>query len=136
MSAFRIARETTAFALDPSGKQTKRQEDERHLKWIRTLPSVISGGEPCEACHIRYGSGIHNKKRTGKGQKPSDCWTVPMTPDEHREQHAFGDERGWWDTKNIDPLYIANRLYEVSGDTKRAIEIISTATGRYEKAET
>ena len=61
--AFAIARPQTAFSLDKSGKETASFKDDRHLAFIRTLPSVVSGTFGCEACHIRSGSPAHN---TGK----------------------------------------------------------------------
>lgn len=123
--AYMVSRPPTAFGLDRSDKSQKRIVDDAHLRFIRTLPSVISGKMPCEACHIRYGDPMYRKKRTGKGQKPDDCWSVPMTPDEHREQHA-GNEVNFWNRRRIDPLAIAQKLYAVSGDTEAALEIIRT----------
>lgn len=113
----------TAFSLDPSGKDMGRIKDDQHLKWIRTLPSVISGQYNCDACHIRYGDATYRKKRTGKGQKPDDAWTVPMTRQEHAEQHGM-NEHEWWKRRNIDPCAIARQLYAVSGDTAAALRIL------------
>lgn len=130
MTAFEIVKAPTAFTLDPSSKATARIKDERHLAWIRTLPSVISGeiGQ-CEACHIRYGDPMYRKKRTGKGQKPDDCWCVPMSPDEHRAQHSM-NEKAFWDALEIDPLRIAQALYGISGSTEAAIKLIVNARAR------
>lgn len=124
--AFEIAKAPTAFANDPSSKREKRMTDDRHLAFIRRLPSVISGVFGCEACHIRYGNPLYKKKHTGMGQKPDDAWTVPMTPDEHRGQHS-GNEREFWLSQGIDPLNIAADLYAVSGDEEAAIKIILNA---------
>ena len=88
--AMMIKRPSTAFSLDPADKTQKRIEDEKHLDFIRQLPSVIDGKGPCEACHIRTGSPAHRKKRTGMGRKPDDAWTLPMTPAQHRAQHDGG----------------------------------------------
>lgn len=121
--AFQIARPSSAFSLDPSDKAQSRIRDEKHLAFIRTLPSVISGRYGCEACHVRYGDPMYRKKRTGKGQKPDDCWAVPMLPEEHREQHA-GSEVNFWNRHRLDPLAIAQQLYAVSGDTEAALRVI------------
>ncbi len=123
---FAIRRHPEAFTLDPSSKQTKRITDDKHLAFIRTLPSVISGAYGCDACHIRYGDPVYRKKHTGGQQKPDDAWTVPMTRDEHREQHD-GDERVFWQRQGIDPLRVARDLYAVSGNTEAAITIILSA---------
>lgn len=129
MTAFAVPRKPTAFSLDPSDKAQKRIKDDRHLAFIRTLPSVLSGSYGCEACHIRYGDPMYRKKRTGRGQKPDDAWTVPLTPDEHREQHSM-NEVNFWNRYRIDPLAIAQKLYEVSGDKEAALAIIKQAHER------
>lgn len=123
MPGFAIRRPATAFTSDPSDKAQRRIKDEAHLAFIRTLPSVISGELGCEACHIRYGDPVYQKKNTGKGQRPSDGWTVPMTHAEHMAQHA-DNEREWWASQGIDPCWIARELYAVSGDREAAIAII------------
>jgi hypothetical protein len=124
--AFAIRRPMTAFSLDPSDKAQSRIKDERHLAFIRTLPSVLSGAFGCEACHIRYGDPMYRKKHTGKSQKPDDAWTLPLTPDEHRNQHD-NNEREWWRAQGIDPLRLAQQLYAVTGNSEAAIKIILEA---------
>jgi len=123
---YAIRRPPTAFTLDPSSKATKRMIDEAHLAFIRKLPSVVSGEYGCEACHVRSGSALHRKKHTGMGQKPDDCWTLPLTADEHREQHS-GNELEFWRRHGIDPFGLAADLYSVSGDIDAAIKIIMRA---------
>lgn len=124
--AFAIRRPSTAFSFDPSTKDHKRIRDEGHLAFIRTLPSVISGAYGVEACHIRYGDPLYRKKHTGAAQKPDDCWVVPMTPAEHRDQHSH-NEAAWWQTQGIDALALARDLYVVTGNTDAAIAIILKA---------
>lgn len=122
--AFQIPRLSTAFSLDPSDKAQKRIRDEAHLAFIRRLPSVLSGQYGTEACHIRYGDPLYRKKHTGKSQKPDDCWTLPLTPDEHRNQHSE-NEKQWWLDRGIDPLAMARKLYAVTGNLEAALELIS-----------
>lgn len=122
--AFAIARPETAFAYDKSSKATKRIEDEAHLAFIRKLPSVVSGQYGCEACHIRAGSPLHRKKRTGMQQKPDDAWTLPLTADEHRQQHSE-NEMAFWRSHEINPFELALRIYEVSGQFEAAVAIIT-----------
>lgn len=60
-------------------------EDEAYLEWVRTQPSCISGKGPCEAAHVRrlkYGSGTADKGKMN---------AVPLTPEEHRDQHHGGE---------------------------------------------
>lgn len=124
--AFAIARHPEAFSFDLSDRKQRRIEDAGHLAFIRKLPSVISGAYPCEACHIRSGSPVHRKKRTGGQQKPDDCWTLPMTPEEHRAQHSE-NELSFYRRHGIEPFELALKLYESSGDFDAAKHIISNA---------
>jgi hypothetical protein len=124
----RVARVSTAFSLAPSkGKKRPREHDESHLKWLRTLPCVITGARPVEAAHIRYGDPIYGKRETGGGEKPSDKWCLPLSPDKHREQHSTGDERIFWARHGLDPLRIALALYACTGDDEQAHVIIREA---------
>lgn len=122
--AMRIARPVTAFSSDPSGKHTSRMEDTAHLAFVRKLPSIISGRVGCEACHVRTGDANRRKKRTGKGQKPDDAWTLPMTPDEHRAQHDMNEMAFYRSHKIADPFEICARLYAMSGDVDAATAYI------------
>ena len=124
--AFRILLPDTAFSLDPTDRGQKRDHDRPHLDFIRQLPSVISGAYGCEAAHIRAGNPTYRKKRTGMQQKPDDCWTLPLTPSEHKEQHSI-NEMDFWREHNIDPFRLALDLYAVTGNNDRAREIIQAA---------
>ena len=132
--AYRIQRPPTAFSLDPSDKKQKRIEDNPHLVFIRKLPSVISGRTPCEACHIRAGNPTYRKKRTGGQQKPDDAWTLPLTAEEHRQQHDMS-EMAFWKQHGIDPFALALQLYHVTGDVKAGSKIIRNAI-RQRRAKT
>jgi len=121
---YAIRRPDTAFRNDPIGKKDRTFKDEAHLAFIRKLPSPISGQYDCDAAHIRAGSAKHNKKRTGMGQKPSDCWAIPLTREEHREQHSE-NELEWWLLKGIDPFELAQELYAVTGDIEAGKRVIA-----------
>jgi hypothetical protein len=126
MAGFRLPYAAEAFTYDPSSKRTKRIEDPAHLAFIRKLPSVLSGQYGCDPCHIRTGSALHRKKHTGGAQKPDDCWTIPLTREEHDSQHSE-NELQWWRKHGIDPFELAIRLYEVSGDVDAATAIARKA---------
>lgn len=128
MAGFRIVREPTAFSNAPVGKQKKRPRDHdaKHLDWIRTLPCVITGAFPVEAAHVRYADPVYGKRETGKGEKPDDKWTVPLTSAKHREQHS-GNEKLFWLRHGLDPLRIALALYSCTGDEEQAHVIIREA---------
>ena len=126
MPAYKMPRLATVFALDKSSKKTRRIEDPGHLAFIRKLPSPVSGEYGCEAAHIRAGSAVHRKKHTGLGQKPDDCWAVPLTPAEHKAQHSE-NELEWWRSHGVDPFELAIKLYDVSGDVEAGSRIIAAA---------
>ncbi|KZL17630.1 hypothetical protein PsAD2_02966 [Pseudovibrio axinellae] len=125
----RILRPSTAFTLDPSGKEKKRKKDEGHLAFVRKLPCLITGRYGVDPCHIRYGDPLYNKSRTGKATKPDDCWVVPMIREKHDEQHSQ-NEHLFWKTQGIDPLAVARDLYAISGDEEAAQRIIAAARVR------
>lgn len=96
--------------IDDAGFAVRRQKvfepkprgwlrSEKHLAYVRTLRSIISGSEEdIEACHIRTGTD------GGTGIKPSDYFTVPMTRREHKIQHVRG-ERAHFATHGVtDPI--------------------------------
>lgn len=115
----------TAFALDRSSKDTRRVKCPKHLAFIRLLPSIVSGRYGVEACHIRFGDPRNGKTGTGMGRKPHDRFVLPLTPEEHRDQHST-NERLWWTRQGIeDPCGIALALYAVTGDQEEAEKLIA-----------
>lgn len=81
---------------------------------------------------MRYGD-PPRKPHTGIGEKPSDRYTLPLTPEEHRlgkdSQHANG-EREWWKDKGIDPITLCDALFtawEAGADIEALTQIIVAA---------
>jgi hypothetical protein len=102
--------------------------DAQHLDFIRSLPCLICG-RPAEAAHIRIASHAHGKPETGKSQKPSGRWCIPLCPGHHRlgndSQHVIG-ERNFWPQHDIDPFTIAALLFVASGNCEAALSIIGS----------
>lgn len=67
------------LATGPIYQRQTPVRDANYLKFIRSLPSAVSGRRGCDACH----SGPH-----GLGQKSSDLNCFPLTRKEHREYDA------------------------------------------------
>lgn len=125
--AFRLPYSPTAFANAPAkGKRRPREKDDAHLRWLRTLPCVITGERPVEAAHIRYGDPVYGKRETGRSEKPSDRFCVPLSAAKHREQHDM-NEREFWARHGLDPLRIALALHANSGDDEQAFVILREA---------
>lgn len=103
-----------------------REHDEKHLKFIRSLPSCISGDGPCVAHHLLSVSG------RGVARKADDRHTLPLTWEEHDELHkkcgsnGVWEERYFWDTFRINPKILARTLYALSGDIEAAEYVIHT----------
>jgi hypothetical protein len=90
-----------------------RRKSEKHLAFIRSLPSLVYNDGTCEAAHIRYAEIMIGKRLTGMAEKPDDMWTVPLSSPAHREQHSMS-ERAFWARHGINPLIIAALLWTQS----------------------
>jgi hypothetical protein len=125
--AMQIRKHPQAFSLTaPKVQKRPRQHDEAHLKFIRTLPCVVTGLRDVDAAHIRYGDISYHKPTTGMGEKPHDKWTVPLSPEEHRRQHSM-NERDYWTLVGINPLDLAIKLWMYTGDEEACESIILEA---------
>lgn len=123
----RLDRPETAFSVDrPKRQRSPREHADKHLAWIRTLPSLIAGRGPVEAAHIRYRDPLHAKPGTGLQQKPNDVWVVPLAQEVHATQHQ-GSEREFWDERAIDPVIIAAFLWAHTGNDEAGLTIIRNA---------
>ncbi len=128
--AQRVIRPATAFSLSSSKRKRPRQEEGQHLKWIRTLPCLVTGRhDGIEAAHIRYDDVTFGKREVGLGEKPDDRWTIPLQKDQHRDQHS-GNEKQWWGDIGIDPIPVAMALWGVTGDTEAAEVILREARAK------
>jgi hypothetical protein len=116
---FRIVRPNTAFAQQPTGKNSGRIEDKDYLEWIRSLPCAVSGRYPTEAAHLSMPRPELGKLGRGMSRKESDSWTVPLHPDEHRSQHQMNESK-WWSDRGIDPCIVALALNAAYPDEEKA----------------
>jgi hypothetical protein len=67
----------------PARRETPLRDPD-YKRWIRTLPSVVSGATGCDPAHTGSDGGAR--------QKASDDSCVPLTRAEHEEYHALGRE--------------------------------------------
>lgn len=63
----------------PIQREGKPVRDREYLRFVRSMPSAVSGRYGCDPCHV----GAH-----GLGQKSSDLNCIPLTPIEHRQFDA------------------------------------------------
>lgn len=101
-----------------------RERDEGHLAYLRQLPCATCGLQPVDAAHVRYADLSRGKGLTGMSRKPDDKWAVPLCRSCHRKQHGV-NERKFWIDAGIDPLALAERLFEVSGDEEAGRSILA-----------
>jgi hypothetical protein len=83
-----------------------RLRDRDHLKFVSTQPCLACGRSPSDAHHLKFAQG------RALGRKVSDEFSVPLCRAHHRELHQRGDERIWWQRVNLDPLPVAQRLWQ------------------------
>jgi hypothetical protein len=86
-----------------------RVRDEKHLRYVASLPCCICRRTDVQAAHIRTMSLEHGKRGLGMQEKASDCWTVPLCREHHAEQHSM-NEMGFWKRYEIDPFVLALSL--------------------------
>lgn len=89
-----------------------REEDPAYLAHVRTLPCLICRRPgPSDPAHLRTGARQYGKPPTGMGEKPSDCWVLPLCRTHHDDQHR-NNELAWWARHGVpDPFVIAVALY-------------------------
>jgi hypothetical protein len=93
-----------------------RQEDRAFLAFVRLRPCCACGAAPpVQAAHVRMACPEQGKRQTGKGERPSDRWAVPLCQACHQDgpgaQHK-GAEAAFWRRAGINPFAIAAALYE------------------------
>jgi ERF superfamily len=107
----------------------RRYRNKEHLRYVARQACLICGRQPSDPHHLRYA------QPRALGRKASDEFTVPLCRMHHREVHRVGNELTWWQTAGIDPLNIAQTLWNKTRVTeghidpneseKRAAEVIS-----------
>lgn len=105
-----------------------------YLIMVRQLPCLKCGMEPSEAAHVRFASAAFGKA-SGLGKKPADRHAVPLCAGCHRldrdAQHARS-ERAFWDSIDINPLMVADRLYARRDDLAAMRAVVLVAIARRE----
>lgn len=121
--------------------EPKRIRCKEHLRFVASQPCMICGRSPSQAHHVRFA------QSRGLGLKVSDEFTVPLCALHHRENHATGDEKRWWQNRGLDPLTVAGDLWRQSRapkageqprsldqqDTNGATPVTSPASGLEQK---
>jgi DNA recombination protein Rad52 len=88
--------------------EAKRIRSKEHLRFVANQPCLVCGRSPSHAHHVRYA------QSRGLSLKVSDEFTVPLCAIHHHHIHTTGKEREWWQEQNIDPIIVANGLWQQS----------------------
>jgi len=75
------------------------------LRYIARQACLICGRQPSDPHHLRYA------QPRALGRKASDEFTVPLCHVHHREVHRITNEPAWWAAVGIDPLSVAQTLW-------------------------
>ena len=86
--------------------EPKRLRDKAHLKFVASQPCLVCGRQPSDPHHLRFA------QPRGIGMKVSDEFTVPLCRGHHRQLHQAGNELAWWKGLKIEPLAVAEELWE------------------------
>ena len=105
----KIARPDTAFSLQP--KTAKARKDQSYLAWLHNVPCIVTGTLPVEAAHLSTANPKYGHMGRGKGQKAHDRWALPLSPDQHKDQHHLGEGYFWKCRVQIDPYLTALVLH-------------------------
>ena len=79
-----------------------------------------------QVAHLRFSSAAHGKVNPGLQRKPHDKWTLPLCPEEHRQQHA-GSEQAYWAELGVDPHQIAQDLWNASPNLQEMQRVLRKA---------
>ena len=82
-----------------------RYRNKDHLRYVARQACLICGRQPSDPHHLRYA------QPRALGRKASDEFTVPLCRVHHREVHRLGNEQSWWQAAGIDPLSVAQKLW-------------------------
>jgi DNA recombination protein Rad52 len=103
----------------------RRARDKQHLRFVARHPCVICGRSPAQAHHVRFA------QPRAMSMKVSDEYTVPLCNGHHDQLHQTGDERAWWARHAIDPIALAERLWQAEDKSEGAdLDALIAARGR------
>jgi ERF superfamily len=117
--------ETALEAVDKSVlafPEPRRQRNKIHLRLVAKQPCLICARQPCDAHHLRFA------QARSLGLKVSDEFTVPLCRGHHRELHRAGNEANWWNTKGVDAIAAARKLWTETHPVRTSARITGAET--------
>jgi hypothetical protein len=86
--------------------EPRRYRDRAHLEFVASQPCLLCGRQPCDAHHLKF------MQPRALGRRVSDEFAVPLCRTHHRALHRSGDEAAWWTSTDLDPVLVAQRLWQ------------------------
>ena len=88
--------------------EPRRYRNRAHLEFVASQPCLLCERRPSDAHHLRFA------QPSALGRRVSDEFTVPLCRSHHRALHRRGNESEWWKENGIDPVEIAQKLWETT----------------------
>lgn len=121
-----------------------REHDREYMGFIASLPCVACARwgmfkQGVHVAHLRAGSLEHDKRPTGKAEKPHDRWTTPLCPFHHtlgaRKSQTYypGGEDAFWGDLGINPFDLClalNRAWAEGSSGRTVIAQFAARAGR------
>lgn len=105
--------------MNMANPKTEYIRDEKHRRFIASLPCVICGRGDVQAAHVRRG------QAAGMGLKSSDDRCVPLCCFHHGIQHEKGELHFWYGFGGYEAAAaLGKKLYGVTGDREAAHKIL------------
>jgi ERF superfamily len=86
--------------------EPRRYRNRAHLDFVSAQPCLLCGRRPSDAHHLRFA------QPRAMGRRVSDEFVVPLCRTHHRVLHRRGDEAAWWESVKVDPVAVAQKLWE------------------------
>lgn len=86
--------------------EPRRYRNRAHLEFVASQPCLLCERRPSDAHHLRF------SQPSALGRRVSDEFTVPLCRSHHRSLHRRGNEPEWWKENGIDPVGVAQKLWE------------------------
>ena len=101
--------------------EPRRYRNRAHLDFVASQPCLLCERRPSDPHHLRFA------QPSALGRRVSDEFTVPLCRVHHRALHRRGDESEWWRENGIDPIGIAQNLWEITrfGDRTATSSVLS-----------
>jgi hypothetical protein len=114
-AAAKDRKRSASSSVTALGKSVRRR-DKDHRRFVLRQACLVCGRVPSDPHHLTF------TQPRALGRRVSDEFIVPVCRTHHRELHRSGNEAGWWQRLNIDPIPVALRLWQQTRSDDPAME--------------